>query len=87
MSKYIDIDQPTGLNSCEGDCHSYHLVAGGSTPTEILENAFVVEVDDAGNEHTIIELGDCDERLFKRCCVIIGFAWVDSDEYLESEAA
>jgi len=82
---YIEVTELTGLRSTCGNYYNYQLITGGSTPTELMENAFIVEIDENGNEGTCNELSKYDDTLFRRCAVIVAKHWVNSE--IQREAA
>ena len=74
---YLEIDQHTGLRSLEG--HDLELVTYGSTPSELMDNAAIFEMDYDGNEVAMHGLIDMDDVTFRRVAVMIGQAWINSE--------
>lgn len=74
---YLEIDTRTELYSADGN--HLELVTYGETPTELMENAAVFEMDWDGNEVAMHELTEMDHVTFRRAAVIIGKAWIDAE--------
>lgn len=77
---HIEINADTGLSSPDGPFRSYELMTGGSTPDELADNAFIVEIDQDGGDQDCHALSEYDERVYQRCMVIIAKAWLDAAE-------
>jgi hypothetical protein len=78
LNMYIEITQDTGLCNDSGEFRQFELMTGGSSPQELAENAFIVEVDQDGNDHECHPLSEYCERVYQRCMVIIAKAWLES---------
>lgn len=78
MSKTIEIDQDTG--HCADSPHflGYDLVTRGTTLWELVERAYIVEVDQEGEEHDSIPLSDMPDEVIRTCETIIAEKFLKS---------
>lgn len=76
---YISITQDTGLCTDDGSLRTYELIASGSSPDELADNAYIVEIDEYGCDQDCKDLNEYDERVYQRCMVIIAKAWLEAE--------
>lgn len=76
---YIEITQDTGLCNDSGAFRSYELITSGSTPQELADNAFIVEIDQDGGDQDCHPLSEYCDRVYSRCMVIIAKSWIDAE--------
>lgn len=73
--KTIFIDQDTGLCKDDGNFRSYQLVTEGETLSELIESAWICEIDQDGGEHEGHSIYDYRDEVTLRCELIIAQVW------------